>query len=123
MSIVRSLFYVLLGVTLAIFLMSNFEQRVTVSFTKLWQTREISLSLALFTAMMAGFLVGAVLAIADQLRLRSRLRQMRRSTERLEAELSELRKLPLTDMHGTLPAREAQETGPAGSLVRKDDEG
>ncbi len=115
MSTLRNLFYVLVGAVLAIFIYFNFEQGVVIYFTQLWHTDEIPLSLALFGSMLLGFLVAAVLAIGDQLRLRSRLRQMRRTVERLEAELGQLRRLPLED---SLPARSTEEpredSGPEG---------
>jgi uncharacterized integral membrane protein len=103
---IRNLFYVLLGAVLAIFIYFNFDQRVVVYLTRGWHTREIPLALALFGAMLAGFLVATILAAADQVRLRSRLRTMRRSVERLESELSGLRKLPLEE---SLPAPRSRE--------------
>lgn len=107
MKIVRGLFYILVGVSLTLFLTSNFEQRVVVRFTNWWRTSEIPLALALFIAVLIGFIVTALLAIADQVRLRSRLRQQRRTIERLEQELGELRKLPLSE---SLPARSQPES-------------
>ncbi len=106
MTTLRNLFYVLVGAVLAIFIYFNFDQRVVIYLTRGWHTREIPLALALFGAMLIGFLVAAILAVADQLRLRSRLRQMRRSVERLESELSGLRKLPLEE---SLPAPRLRE--------------
>jgi uncharacterized integral membrane protein len=111
----RNLFYVLTGTVLAIFIIFNFDQRVVVYFTRSWHTREIPLSLALFGALILGFLVAALLAFADQLRLRARLRQMRRSIERLETQLGERRK-PLIDDSAPAPPSpepvEEAETGP-----------
>jgi uncharacterized integral membrane protein len=92
------LFYLLLGAALAIFVYSNFEERVVIYFTHTYRTGDIPLSLALFGAMLAGFLVSAVLAVADQLRLRGRLRKLRKTNERLESELAALRNLPLTSL-------------------------
>jgi uncharacterized integral membrane protein len=111
----RNLFYVLIGAVLAIFIYFNFDQRVVIYFTRSWHTREIPLSLALFGALILGFLVAALLAIADQLRLRTRLRQMRRNVERLESELSERRRPPLDDSPPGRPPSEPEEdteTGP-----------
>jgi len=102
--------YLLVGAVLAIFIIFNLEQRVTIYFTQSWRTREIPLAMALFAALLLGFLVASLLAIADQIRLRSRLRQMRVKVERLESELGELRKLPLEE---SLPAGTA-------SVVRED---
>jgi uncharacterized integral membrane protein len=108
----RNLFYVLIGAILAIFIYFNFDQRVVIYFTRSWHTREIPLSLALFGALILGFLVAALLAIADQLRLRSRLRQMRRNVERLESELGERRKPPAGDpLPSRLESAPAEESG------------
>lgn len=115
MTTLRNLFYVLIGAVLAIFIYFNFDQRVVIYFTRSWHTREIPLSLALFGALILGFLVAALLAIADQLRLRTRLRQMRRNVERLESELGEPRKPPLGDSPPVRPPSEPvedTETGP-----------
>ena len=96
------LFYLLLGSALTIFLISNFDQPVIVYFG--WppnlgfETSDIPLALALLGAMLAGFLVAAFLAITDQFRLRTRLRQLRKTNDRLESELEALRNLPLTSL-------------------------
>lgn len=115
MSTLRNLFYVLVGAILAVFIYFNYEQGVVIYFTRTWRTAEIPLSLALFGSILLGFLVAAILAIADQVRLRSRLRQMRRTVERLETELGELRKLPLEDSLTSRPAdRQQDDRGPEG---------
>ena len=111
MTTLRNLFYVLTGAILAIFIYFNFDQRVVIYFTRSWHTTEIPLSLALFGAMILGFLVAALLAIADQIRLRSRLRQMRRTVERLESDLGERRK-PLVDDAPKPEPKEDAESGP-----------
>jgi uncharacterized integral membrane protein len=106
--------YVLTGAVLAIFLIFNFDQRVVIYFFS-WHTREISLSLALLGALILGFLVAALLAIVDQLKLRARLRQMRRNIERLEAQLGERSKPMLDDSPPAQPLPEPvedKETGP-----------
>ncbi len=96
------LFYLILGSALTIFFISNFDQRVIVYFG--WppylgfQTVDIPLALALLGAMLAGFVIAAFLAITDQFRLRTRLRQLRKTNERLESELEALRNLPLTSL-------------------------
>ena len=111
MSIVRTLFYLLVGAALATLIYANYGQKVVVyfDFTQRYHTPETSLSLALFAAMLVGFAVAALVGIADQIRLRSRLRQLRRTHEKLEAELAALRNLPLGE---PLPPRdEARETG------------
>ncbi len=112
MSSLRNLLYLLLGAVLAIFINSNLDQRVTIYFTQSARTRELPLAMALFAVLLLGFLAAFLLAVTDQLRLHSRLRQMRLKVERLESELGELRKLPLEE---SLPAG-------AGPEVREESE-
>jgi uncharacterized integral membrane protein len=116
-------FYLLLGAALAIFVYSNFDQQVVVYFTSSLRTVEIPLSLALFGAVLVGFLVAVLLALADQFRLRSRLRQLRRANEKLESELEALRNLPLTSLPASYSKspesedeapEEPEETSPLG---------
>ena len=107
MTTIRNLFYVLLGALLAIFIYFNFDQKVVVYFTRSWHTGEMSLALALFGALLVGFVVAALLSLADQIRIRSRLRQMRKTVERLESELTDSRKQPL---ERTKPEPEAPST-------------
>lgn len=114
------LFYLLLGSALTIFLISNFDQRVVIVFG--WppnlglETVDIPLALALLGAMLAGFVVAAFLAISDQFRLRTRLRQLRRTNERLESELAALRNLPLT----SLPTLETRSETPVNEDTKED---
>ncbi len=114
------LFYLLLGSSLTIFFISNFDQRVVVYFgwppTLGFQTVDIPLALALLGAMVAGFVVAAFLAITDQFRLRTRLRQLRKTNERLESELEALRNLPLT----SLPLSEGQHETPETQDTKED---
>jgi uncharacterized integral membrane protein len=100
-SVIRTLFYIVVGAALATVIYSNYDQRVVVNFDR-WHTREMPLALALFGAMILGFLVAALVGLADQMRLRGRIRQMRRASEKLESELAALRNLPLGE---SLPER------------------
>jgi uncharacterized integral membrane protein len=109
------LFYLLLGSALTIFIYSNFEQSVVIHFTDRYRTISIPLALALFGAMVAGFLVAALLAFTQQFRLRSRLRQLRKTNERLESEIAGLRNLPLTSLPSPSARHseaESQDRGP-----------
>ena len=98
MGIFRSVTWLLIGAALAVFLWSNYEQKVVVSFTAPLKTVPIPLSAALVGALAAGFLLAVALSLPNQFRLRSRVREMKRNTSRLESEIAELRKLPLTDV-------------------------
>jgi uncharacterized integral membrane protein len=115
----RNLFYVLVGAVLAIFIYFNFDQRVVIYFMG-WRTREAPLALALFGALLLGFLVAAVLGVADQLRLRSRLRVLRRNVERLEAELGELRRHSLEDSLPSPPASGSSRNRNTGIATESD---
>lgn len=98
MKTITMLFYLLLGSALTVFIYSNFEQDVVIYFTSSYRTAEIPLALALFAAMVLGFLVTALLAFTHQFRLRNRLRRLRKNNERLESEIAGLRNLPLTSL-------------------------
>ncbi len=89
--------WLLVGAALAIFLWSNYDQRVVISFTAPFKTIPIPLSAALVGALAGGFLLAVGMSLPNQFRLRARVRELRRKTEGLDNELAELRKLPLTD--------------------------
>ena len=93
-----TLFYILVGSALTIFIYSNFDQEVIVYFTSGFHTAEIPLALALLGSMIAGFLVTALFAFTHQFRLRNRLRHLRKTNEKLESEIAGLRNLPLTSL-------------------------
>ena len=114
MGIIRTilvLFLLLAGAALATFLWSNYDQRVVISFTQRFRTVEIPLSAALVSALAIGFFFSFILSVPNQFRLRGRLRDHRKKIERLESEIAELRKLPLSDVSGG--ARGGPETGTA----------
>ena len=102
MGIIRSVLWLLIGAALAIFLWSNSEPKVVVSFTatpfKTVQTVPIPLSAALVAALGGGFLLAAALSLPNQFRLRGRVRELRRKLDRVEGEIADLRTLPLTDV-------------------------
>lgn len=97
MGIFKSIIWLFVGVVLTIFLWSNYDQRVVISFTSPFKTVPIPLSAALVGALAAGFLLAVGMSLPNQFRLRGRVRELRRKTEALESEIAELRKLPLTD--------------------------
>lgn len=120
MKTITMFFYLLLGSALTIFIYSNFEQTVVVRFTNSYRTGEVPLALALFAAMVAGFLVTTLLAFAHQFRLRNRLRILRKANERLESEIAALRNLPLTSLptsgSGSDADKREDRTSPAPSV-------
>jgi len=117
--IFRSILWLLVGAALAIFLWSNYEQKVVISFTDSFRTVPIPLSAALLGAIAGGFLLAVALSLPNQFRLRGRIREMKRQLERLNKEIAELRKLPLTDVSESsadeLGASSSVELGSVGS--------
>lgn len=98
MGIFRSILWLFVGAALAVFLWSNYDQKVVISFTDAAKTIPIPLSAALVGALAGGFLLAVALSLPNQFRLRGRVREMKRNVDKLESEIAELRKLPLTDV-------------------------
>ena len=97
MGIIKSFFILLAGAALATFLWSNYDDKVTVYFTKQFRTVELPLAAALVVALLTGLLLAVALSLPNQFRLRARIRELTRKLDRLENENAELRKLPLDD--------------------------
>ena len=97
MGIIKSVFILLVGAALATFLWSNYDQTVVISFLN-QKTIPLSLSAALVLALVVGFLLAVTLSIPNQLRLRGRARELQKQNSKLQGEIAELRKLPLTDV-------------------------
>ena len=112
MGIIKSLFILLAGAALATFLWSNYDDKVTIYFTKQFRTVELPLAAALVVALLAGLLLAFALSLPNQFRLRARIRELTRKLDRLESENAELRKLPLDD---TIPERSSSLRGPRES--------
>ena len=112
MGIFRSISWLLVGAALAVFLWSNYEQKVVISFMEAFKTVPIPLSAALVGALAGGFLLAVALSLPNQFRLRGRVRESKRQLERLENEIAELRKLPLTDVSES----SADELGSSSSI-------
>lgn len=97
MGIIKSLLILLAGAALATFLWSNYDDKVTIYFTKQFRTVELPLAAALGVALLGGILLAVALSLPNQFRLRARIRELARKLDRLESENAELRKLPLDD--------------------------
>ncbi len=114
MGIIRTILVFALLLTsaaLATFIWSNYDQRVVIYFTDYFRTFEIPLSAALLGALAIGFLFAFILSIPNQFRLRGRVRDHRKKIERLESEIAELRKLPLSDVDVSRPLPDSPERG------------
>ncbi|HSF16741.1 MAG TPA: LapA family protein [Vicinamibacteria bacterium] len=112
MGIIKSFLILLVGAALATFLWSNYDQKVVIRFTDTFRTVEIPLAAALVASLMLGFVLAVALSLPNQIRLRSRIREMKRRIDRLENEISELRKLPLDD---AIPAARSGGAAPSSS--------
>jgi uncharacterized integral membrane protein len=112
LGILKSIVILLAGAALATFLWSNYDQKVEIYFTSQLRTVKLPLAAALMIALLAGVLLAVALSLPNQLRLRSRLRELGRKVDRLESENAELRKLPLEDSipESTSGFRESRES-------------
>ena len=96
MAIVKWVFVIPLVVASTILILSNLQTAVHINFLT-FRTVAMPLSYCLVIAFLAGLLLALILSIPSQLRLRSRIREIRRKNERLDNEIAELRKLPIGD--------------------------
>jgi uncharacterized integral membrane protein len=93
------------------FLSQNADPSVTVRLLG-WTLPEMPLSYALFLAGLAGYALCLLVALINQIRLRSQIGSLRRQNRELRAELDRLRNFAL---EGEFPAAEstpAEETRP-----------
>ncbi len=120
--VIKSLFILLAGAALATFLWSNYDQPVTVYFTRQFRTIELPLAAALGIALLGGLLLAVALSLPNQFRLRARIRDLSRRLDRLEDENAELRKLPLDDSipESSSPFRETRESPDGVKRDRRD---
>lgn len=85
------------------FLSQNADQVVTVRLLG-WTSPELPLSYALFLAGLAGYALCLLVALINQIRLRSQIGALRRQNRELHVELDKLRNLAL---EGEFPAVES----------------
>jgi len=98
LAVLRTLVLLAVGSAAAMLFIANNDQSVVVYYwLKDASTGPRSLSVVLFYAFLTGFALAALAGIVDQVRLRARLRQSRRTSEKLEAELAALKNLPLVE--------------------------
>lgn len=88
---IAALLIVLLG-----FSMLNIDQKVNIDLL-FWQFQDVSLILVIFEAFIFGMLVWFLLALVNELKLRTDLRNAIRSREELRRELQALRNMPLEE--------------------------
>ena len=100
MWILRWLLLIIVLFFLVGFLSQNADQPVSVQIMG-WVSPELPLSYALFLAGIAGYFIAMLVALINQLRLRSQIAAMRRRNREMQIELDRLRNLAL---EGELPA-------------------
>ena len=102
MWILRWLLLIIVLFFLVGFLSQNADQSVTVRLLG-WQWTDVQVSYALFLAAVVGYFVATLVALINQLRLRSQINALRRRNREMQIELDRLRNLAL---EGELPAGE-----------------
>ncbi|MBK6910524.1 MAG: LapA family protein [bacterium] len=96
MWILRWLFLLVVIFFLVGFLSQNAEPKVAVQIIT-WQSPELPLSFMLFLAALVGYIVSLLVAVINQLRLRSELSTQKRRVQSLQHELDRLRNFALED--------------------------
>lgn len=101
MWILRWLIFLIVVFFLVGFLSQNSEPKVQVQIIT-WQSPSLPLSFMLFLAALAGYIVSLLVAVINQLRLRSELSAQKRRNQSLQNELERLRNFMLEE-EGTEP--------------------
>ncbi|MCC6476252.1 LapA family protein [bacterium] len=81
---------------LVFFLSQNSDDKVMVRLLG-WETPELPLSFMLFLAALVGYVVSLLVAIVNQIRLRSEISRERRRNKALEQEIERLRNFMLEE--------------------------
>ena len=93
------------------FLSQNADQVVTVRLLG-WTSPELPLSYALFLAGLAGYALCLLVALINQIRLRSQIGALRRQNRELHVELDKLRNLALEGEFPAVESAAAEEVKP-----------
>jgi uncharacterized integral membrane protein len=102
---VRLALLMIIGIAIVGFAVLNPEQRVSVNVFFVPPFENVPLVLALFVAFLLGIVGGVSAGVLKVLELQAKLRDVNRSRNRIEGELTTLRNLPL---------EEAEESASAG---------
>ncbi|MCB1059791.1 MAG: LapA family protein [Calditrichaeota bacterium] len=96
MWILRWLLFLILIFFVVGFLSQNAEPKVHVQIIS-WQSPELPLSFMLFLAALVGYIVSLLVAVINQLRLRSEISAQKRKNQALQSELERLRNFALEE--------------------------
>lgn len=96
MWILRWLLLLIIIFFLVGFLSQNAEPKVQVQIIT-WQSPSLPLSFMLFLAALVGYIVSLLVAVINQLRLRSEISAQKRRNQALQSELERLRNFALED--------------------------
>jgi uncharacterized integral membrane protein len=100
MWILRWLLLLIIIFFLVGFLSQNAEPKVHVQIIT-WESPELPLSFMLFLAALVGYIVSLLVAVINQLRLRSEISAQKRRNQALQHELERLRNFALEEDSGT----------------------
>ncbi|NUO18600.1 LapA family protein [bacterium] len=90
MWIIRWLLFLIVIFFLVGFLSQNSEPKVQIQIIT-WQSPQLPLSFMLFLAALVGYIVSLLVAVINQLRLRSEISAQKRRNQALQSELERLR--------------------------------
>ncbi len=96
MWILRWLLFLIVIFFLVGFLSQNAEPKVQVQIIT-WQSPQLPLSFMLFLAALVGYIVSLLVAVINQLRLRSEISAQKRRNQALQNELERLRNFALEE--------------------------
>ncbi len=96
LGIVRIILVISVALFAAFFTMAN---PVIVEVDYLFGIQEISLPLLIFIVLATGLLVGYILASLRSLRMSQTIRRLEREIKNAEVEVSNLRSIPIKDVH------------------------
>jgi uncharacterized integral membrane protein len=96
MWILRWLLFLIVIFFVVGFLSQNADPKVHVQIIS-WQSPELPLSFMLFLAALVGYIISLLVAVINQLRLRSEISAQKRRNQALQNELERLRNFALED--------------------------
>jgi uncharacterized integral membrane protein len=97
--VIKGLFFLLLLIVLVVFFAANSSQSVDIDLFGR-EYLDVPIFWVLLLAYLLGFATCFVMAAVRQLRVHGEIRQLRRTVQARDKEISELRTLPLQDYRG-----------------------
>lgn len=96
-AILKVLFYLALAIVLVGLAYLNSDQVVTVTYLPAASIADVPVFLVILGSMFLGVLIAGIVGAVEQVRARMRSRELERQIEELEAEVRELRNLPINE--------------------------